>query len=521
MELQVNGRAVHAYTGGKPLDPARATVTFIHGALHDHSGWTLLARWCAHHGHNALALDLPGHLRSSGPPLNSIGELADWVLAVLDAAGVKQSALVGHSMGSLIALEAAARAPARVNRLVLLGTAYPMKVAPALLETALKTPQVAINMVNAWSYSSTAAKPSFPGPGMWLQGANRALMRRAQAGCTSTNLFHHEFSLCDQYAHGLQAAQAVRCPVHFVLGTEDQMTPPKGAEELGRTLKAQVHRVAAGHNMAQEAPDEVLAALRCALGRPFGGCVPTRLERDDHAQGAAGAFNASLGVGTAHFQVAVDTLVQLGIGKHLVGAALGVGVPGQLRADEEARADFEPLLAQALEDGLATNAVVAQSLPQGRGLWHLRESIPLAQAQDGHNIKHDIALPISAIAAFVQETDALLTRALPDARLVNFGHLGDGNLHYNVQGPVGDGGRAYLQAHEQQAHRIVYDQVQRFGGSFSAEHGIGSLKKHPALLPFFFQAGPRPGAAPIEAPTARPGRHAARPAVRAPPPGTD
>jgi FAD/FMN-containing dehydrogenase len=122
--------------------------------------------------------------------------------------------------------------------------------------------------------------------------------------------------------------------------------------------------------------------------------------------------------------------------------------------------------------------VVAQSLAQGRGLWHLRESIPLAQAQDGHNIKHDIALPISSIASFVQETDALLTRAMPDARLVNFGHLGDGNLHYNVQGPVGDGGRAYLEAHEEEAHRIVYDQVQRFGGSFSAEHGIGSLKVH-------------------------------------------
>lgn len=265
MELNVNGRSVYAYTGGKPLDAARPTVTFIHGALHDHSGWALLARWCAHHGFNALALDLPGHLRSEGPPLGSIKALAGWVWAVLDAAGLQASALVGHSMGSLIALEAAAQAPQRSTRLVMMGTAYPMKVSAALLETALKTPRMAIDMVNAWSYSSTAAKPSFPGPGMWLQGANRALMRRVQDGCAAVNLFHHEFSLCDQYAHGLEAAAAVTCPTHFVLGERDMMTLPKATQALGQALKATVHRVPAGHNMPQEAPDEVLQALRAAL----------------------------------------------------------------------------------------------------------------------------------------------------------------------------------------------------------------------------------------------------------------
>ena len=178
MELSVNGHAAYAYTGGKPFDPALPCVVFIHGALHDHSVWTLYARWFAHHGHAVLALDQPGHGRSDGPPLASVEALADWVLAVLGAAGAQRAALVGHSMGSLIALETAGRAPDRIERLVMLGTAYPMKVSEALLQTAQREPLKAIDMVNAYSHASTAAKPSYPGPGTWLHGANRALMRR-------------------------------------------------------------------------------------------------------------------------------------------------------------------------------------------------------------------------------------------------------------------------------------------------------------------------------------------------------
>jgi pimeloyl-ACP methyl ester carboxylesterase len=265
MKLVVRGREAYAYTGGKPFDAALPTVVFIHGALHDHSCWTLLARWCAHHGHSVLALDLPGHARSAGPPLPDVESLADWVLAVLDAAGVRQAALVGHSMGSLVALEAAGRAPERVTRLVMMGTAYPMKVSESLLATALTEPLRAIDMVTAWSYATTAPKPSFPGPGMWLHGSNRALMRRMQAGCTVTNLFHHEFSTCDRYRGGEAAAARVACPVHFVLGRADQMTLPKAARDLGNALKARVHGVDAGHNLMAEAPDATLAALRTAL----------------------------------------------------------------------------------------------------------------------------------------------------------------------------------------------------------------------------------------------------------------
>ena len=273
MELQVESHsgkhAAYAYTGGKTFDPTLPCVAFIHGALHDHSAWTLLSRWSAHHGHTVLAVDLPGHGRSRGAPLESVEALADWTLALLDAAGVKQAALVGHSMGSLIALEASARAPERITRLAMLATAYPMKVSDALLNTARENPLKAIDMVNAFSISTTTSKPSYPGPGMWVHGSNRALMRRTQAAARADqdglNLFHLDFSVCDRYANGLQAAALARCPVTLVLGQSDQMTSPKAAHELATALKARIVMVEAGHHLMAEAPDAVLDAVRSAL----------------------------------------------------------------------------------------------------------------------------------------------------------------------------------------------------------------------------------------------------------------
>jgi pimeloyl-ACP methyl ester carboxylesterase len=270
MKLTINGpqgaMQAYAYTGGKPFDPTLPCVVFIHGAMHDHSGWTLLARWCAHHGYSVLALNQPGHGRSPGPPLPSVEALADWTLALMSAAGVQQATLVGHSMGTLIALEAAARAPERVTRLVLLGTAYPMKVSDVLLSTAREAPMTAIDMVNALSISTSASKPSYPGPGMWVHGSNRALMRNQQALSSDINLFEHDFRICDAYRGGEQAMARVQCPTTLITGTRDQMTPPKATKELAAALKATVVMVPAGHLMPAEAPDEVLAGLRGALG---------------------------------------------------------------------------------------------------------------------------------------------------------------------------------------------------------------------------------------------------------------
>ena len=265
LQSKTGRRSTYAYTGGKAFDAQAPCVVFIHGALHDHSVWTLLARWFAHHGHAVLAPDLPAHGRSAGPPLNDVQALADWTLNLLDAAGVAQARLVGHSMGSLIALEAAARAPRRVKQLVMIGTAYPMKVSQALLDTARDAPLKAIDMVNAFSHSSIANKPSFPGPGMWLHGSNQVLMRRTQAGQPGLNLFHHDFGVCDRYANGLQAAAKVECPVTLILGERDQMTPAKSTSEIATALKARIVNVPAGHSMMAEAPDAVLAALRQAI----------------------------------------------------------------------------------------------------------------------------------------------------------------------------------------------------------------------------------------------------------------
>ncbi len=265
MKLTVHGREAYAYTGGKPFDPALPCVVFIHGALNDHGVWNLLARWFAHHGRGVLAVDLPGHQLSAGPALASVEAMADWLLALLDAAGVRQAALVGHSMGSLIAIEAAGRSPERVTALAMVGTAYPMKVSQGLLDSSRDDPLAAIDQVVNFSHSTLAPKPSFPGPGMWLRGASRALMRQVLHAQGDGHLFHTDFAACNAYAGAEAAAARLHCPAHLVLGHADQMTRPAATAGLARMTRATVHTVAAGHSLMAEAPDAVLDALRGAL----------------------------------------------------------------------------------------------------------------------------------------------------------------------------------------------------------------------------------------------------------------
>ncbi|HEY9222581.1 MAG TPA: alpha/beta hydrolase [Variovorax sp.] len=263
MELIVNGHTTYAYTGGKTLDPAKPTVVFIHGVLNDHSVWILQSRWFANHGWNVLAVDLPGHCKSAGKPPATVEEAAQFIVALLDAAGVEKAALVGHSFGSLIALETAARAPERVSHLAMVGTAYPMAVSPALLDSALNAPMKAIDMVNAFSHSMLAPPPSSLGPGTWLYGGSRALMRRVLASNREVNVFHVGFNACNDYANGEAAIAAVECPVLFLLGAADQMTPPKAARTLSaKAPSSKTVVVQAGHALMTEAPDAVLFALR-------------------------------------------------------------------------------------------------------------------------------------------------------------------------------------------------------------------------------------------------------------------
>ena len=265
MKLTVRGKEAYAYTGGKPFDPSLPTLAFVHGALNDHSVWTLLARWAAHHGFGVLAVDLPGHMRSAGPALTSVEAMADWLLALLDAAGVKQAALAGHSLGSLVALEAAARAPDRATRLLMFGTAVPMPVSAALLEASREVPHKAIDMVVTYSFSTLAAKPSYPGPGVWLRGSARGLMHQVLTHGGDPLLLHTDFVACNGYAGGLAAAERVRCASHLILGSFDQMTPPRSTRDIAVALKATLHLVPAGHFVMQESPDPVLNAMRKAL----------------------------------------------------------------------------------------------------------------------------------------------------------------------------------------------------------------------------------------------------------------
>jgi pimeloyl-ACP methyl ester carboxylesterase len=262
MRLQVNGHETFCYTGGKPFDPAKPTVVFVHGVLNDHSVWILQTRSFAHHGWNVLAPDLPGHCRSAGEPPRSVEQAAQFVIGLLDAAGVQKAALAGHSFGSLAVLQAAATAPDRVSHLALLATAAPMKVTPALLDSSLNQPMKAIDMVTVFSHSMLAPPPSALGPGTWLHGGGKALMKRVLASNTQVNLFHRGFQACDRYDGAEAAMEKVRCPVLFILGRNDSMTLPKMAQPLiARAPEAKVVTVEAGHQLMLEAPDAVLVAL--------------------------------------------------------------------------------------------------------------------------------------------------------------------------------------------------------------------------------------------------------------------
>jgi pimeloyl-ACP methyl ester carboxylesterase len=261
----------YAYTGGKAFDAAKPTLVFIHGVLNDHSVWILQTRYLAHHGFNVLAVDLPGHGRSGGDAPASVEEAAEFIEALLDAADIKQAGLIGHSWGSLIALEAAAKLKDRITHLALVGTAFPMKVSPALIEASLNEPMKALKMVNVFSRATLAAPPSALGPGTWVYGASMALGRRVLASNTAVNLFHRGFVACDSYANGLVAMTGVTCPVLFVLGESDQMTPPRAAKSLVDQAKAHgkkftVANVSMGHHQMSEAPEETLNALKQFLG---------------------------------------------------------------------------------------------------------------------------------------------------------------------------------------------------------------------------------------------------------------
>lgn len=261
MLIEVDRRPAYAYTGGKAFDPALPVVVFVHGAQHDHSVWALQSRYLAHHGYAVLAVDLPGHSRSAGPALASVEAIAAWVLALLAAVGASHATVVGHSMGSLVALECAARSDG-IDGIVLIASAYPMNVSDLLLDTTANDEERAIEMVGIWSSDAThggySHKPSAPGPGFGIVAGGRRLMERMAPGT-----MHTDFVACNAYRAGDAAIAAVRCPALFILGANDAMTPLRtGRSFAARLPRAEVVELpGVGHLPMGEAPDATLDAL--------------------------------------------------------------------------------------------------------------------------------------------------------------------------------------------------------------------------------------------------------------------
>jgi pimeloyl-ACP methyl ester carboxylesterase len=259
MRLAVDGNEIFAGTGGRDFDAGLPAVVFLHGAGFDHSVWVLLARAFAYHGFSVLAPDLPGHGRSGGAALSSIAALAAWTAALIDAAGLRAARLVGHSMGSLIALETAARHPEKATSLALLATAAPMRVSDDLLNAAKANDHAAVDMISLWGHGYHATIGGSESPGLWMLGAGERLLERSAPGVLFADL-----AACNNYADALAAAAKVSVPTTVILGSRDLMTPAKSGKVVAAAIaNSRLTLIdGAGHMLMSERPDEVLAALR-------------------------------------------------------------------------------------------------------------------------------------------------------------------------------------------------------------------------------------------------------------------
>jgi pimeloyl-ACP methyl ester carboxylesterase len=258
----------YAYTGGKPFSIApgadQPTVIFLHGAQNDHSVWILQSRYLAHHGYGVLALDLPGHGRSAGPALTSVPDMARWVRGVIDTLGLKRCALVGHSMGSLIAVQCAIDqgSSGPIAALACVGSAYPMRVSEALLEATRQDEPRAISMINQWSFSRLNQRPGLPGPGFSVYVQSRRLMERQPKGVLAI-----DFAACNSYEIAPQALADIQLPVQFISGRNDVMTSLKAAQGFAAQIPGAALAVieSCGHQLMGEQPDAVLAHLKAFL----------------------------------------------------------------------------------------------------------------------------------------------------------------------------------------------------------------------------------------------------------------
>lgn len=258
----VPNQGAHASTGGVEPDPSLPVVVLVHGAGMDSTVWSLQTRYLAHRGFRVLAVDLPGHGLSEGDTLKSISEMAAWLGDFLEAAGVERAHLVGHSMGTFIALELAAAQPQLVTSLVLMGTAPGMPVHPQLLEDAEHNLAAAAALMVAWSHAKPAHVGPNPTPGLWMLGGARALVERSKPGVLAS-----DFRACAAYDGALGAAAKVQCASTVFVGSADKMTPAKGGRALAKALvnSSVVQFDNAGHMMMIEQAKLVKQSLVQAL----------------------------------------------------------------------------------------------------------------------------------------------------------------------------------------------------------------------------------------------------------------
>lgn len=257
MRLNVNGSEVFVATGGKDFDASKPTVVFIHGAGFDHSTWALYTRWHAHNGFSVLAPDLPGHGLSGGEPLKSVAEMADWIAALIEAAGAKKARLIGHSLGSLIAVETAARHPETVTSLGLIAAAAAMPVSEALLNAAKANSPDAISMMSIWGFGHRAGLGGSLSPGNWMMGKGVRVLEATKPGVLYTDL-----AASNAY-DATEAAKKIKAPVTMVLAERDLMTPAKNGKALAALIPGAkvVLLPGAGHMLPAERPDDVLKAI--------------------------------------------------------------------------------------------------------------------------------------------------------------------------------------------------------------------------------------------------------------------
>ena len=262
MNIDIDGDRAYCYTNSREVDPKKESLVFVHGSGMDHTVWTLFCRHFARHGRNVIAVDLPGHGRSTGLPKQSIEDMSDWVVALLDALHIDQAAIIGHSLGSLVALDCAARHPSRVRAIALVGTTAPMPVSDAILDAAAANDPAAFNMLTEYGYSKRHLYGGNSNPGMWMVGSTLRLFERSQPG-----VLHTDMSACNNYQQGVNRAGQVKCPVLVVMGDGDRLTPLRSAKELLAALPSPTLRVlqGAGHTLMTEAPNELLDALKEAL----------------------------------------------------------------------------------------------------------------------------------------------------------------------------------------------------------------------------------------------------------------